>query len=272
MDGEANYLREGARPLTTTSSLPVSSSPYLNSWKLKEVFAIDSLRKQGRDVPMAYLVPDVLDALHEVEDPQELEELFVKERARDPAFAAWLDARFCSNIRIADVEGCKPGTLGERVCRFMKESGLTLDFMYLEPPKSDNEYFRKRRLQNHDIEHMVTGLGPDPAGEMALVYFNLEQSYLMFSPEFACATNRAKAFINTPFLMRILLHYPRATQVMLEAMALGVEMAKKLKTPILTARWEDYFDWPVEEIRAHFGIEGAPPEGAWDWTYDAVRD
>ena len=48
--------------------------------------------------------------------------------------------------------------------------------------------------------------------------------------------------------------------------------SKKLKTPILTARWEDYFNWPIEEIRAHFGIEGAPPEGAWDWTYDAVRD
>jgi len=61
-------------------------------------------------------------------------------------------------------------------------------------------------------------------------------------------------------------------RAILEASALGVEMAKRLKTPILMARWEDYFDWPLEEIRAHFGIEGAPPEGAWDWTYDAVRD
>jgi ubiquinone biosynthesis protein COQ4 len=272
MDSEAGYLRQGAKPAGTASSLPVSSSPYLNNWRLKEAFAVDSLRRQGRDVPMAYLVPDILQGLHEAEDTEELETLFVLERARNPEFAAWLDARFCSNIQIADVEGCKPGTLGEKVRRFIRDSGLQLDFMYLDTPKSDNEYFRKRRLQNHDIEHMVTGLGPDPAGEQALLYLNLEQAYLQFSAEFATATNRAKVLINSPFLTRTLLQYPRGGQVILEATSLGVEMAKRLKRPLIMVRWEDYMDWPLEEIRSHFGLEGAPAEGAWDWVYDAVQD
>jgi ubiquinone biosynthesis protein COQ4 len=270
--GEAEYLRGGIRPGSTTSSLQVSSSQYLNNWRLKEAFAVDSLRRNGRDVPMAYLVPELLQGLHEAEDEAELQRLFDEERARNPELAAWLDARFVSNIRIEDVAACAPGTLGAKVHAFMAQSGLKLDFMYLEPPKTDNEYFRKRRLQNHDIEHMVTGLGPDPAGELALLYFNFEQSFLTFSAEFASATNRGKVMVNTPFLTRVLLHYPKANQIIIEAMALGVEMARKLKKPLTYVAWEEHFDRPLDEIRAEFGIEGFPEEGAWDWTYDAVQD
>jgi ubiquinone biosynthesis protein COQ4 len=272
MDGEADYMRGGARPATTDSSIPVSSSVYLNNWRFKEAFAVDSLRRNGRDVPLAYLVPDLLQGLHECEDEAELEQLFRAERARNPELAAWLDARFVSDIRLEHVAGCAPGTLGAKVHDFMANSGLQLDFMYLEPPKSDNEYFRKRRLQNHDIEHMVTGLGPDPAGEQALLYFNMQQSFQTFSAEFAAATNRGKIVVNTPFLMRVLLHHPRASQIIVEATALGVEMARKLKRPLTYVRWEEHMDRPLDEIRADFGIEGFPVEGAWDWVYDAVHD
>jgi ubiquinone biosynthesis protein Coq4 len=272
MDGEAEYMRGDARLPTTTSSVPVSSSPYLNNWRLKETFAVDSLRRNGRDVPLAYLVPDLLQGLHEAEDEVELQRVFDTERARNPELAAWLDLRFVSQIRVEDVAGCAPGTLGARVHDFMIGSGLQLDFMYLEPPKTDNEYFRKRRLQNHDIEHIVTGLGPDPAGEQALLYFNFQQSFQTFSPEFASATNRGKVVVNIPFLTRVLLHYPRANQIIVEAMSLGVEMARRLKKPLTYVRWEDHMDRTLAEIRTEFGIEGYPEEGAWDWVYDAVRD
>ena len=32
------------------------------------------------------------------------------------------------------MEGCKPDTLGDEICRFMRNSGLKLDFMYLDAP------------------------------------------------------------------------------------------------------------------------------------------
>jgi hypothetical protein len=41
-------------------------------------------------------------------------------------------------------------------------------------------------------------------------------------------------------------------------------MARRLKKPLTYVRWEDHMDQQVDEIRAEFGIEGFPEEGAWD--------
>jgi hypothetical protein len=35
-------------------------------------------------------------------------------------------------------------------------------------------------------------------------------------------------------------------------------------------KWEDYFDLPIVEVREALGITEAPPDGHWEWTYEAA--
>ena len=171
--GEADvaYLQGGRKPLTTSSSILISSSKYLNSGRMREVYAALGLQRTGHDLPEAYLVPEFGAALNELTDWPYVFRLIEDERRAKPEFAAWLDARFVSNIKVGDVAHCASGTLGAHVHAFMTGSGFTLDFAFRDPPKNDYEYFIKRGVQCHDIEHMVTGFEATPLGEYGLMIF-----------------------------------------------------------------------------------------------------
>ena len=45
----------------------------------------------------------------------------------------------------------------------------------------------------------------------------------------------------------------------------------KQKKPLFMIRWEDYLDWQIADIREEFNFQDGPPEGYWDWTFEAAR-
>ena len=53
------------------------------------------------------------------------------------------------------------------------------------PVKTDLDYIKKRRVSHHDIEHMVTGFGPNELGEQALSTMNVTSAAAAFTPQ-AC--------------------------------------------------------------------------------------
>lgn len=268
-DKEAQYLKGGREPIA--GSILISTSKYLNNPLFRDLFAQMGLKRDGHDLPGAYLVPEINRAFAEVTDTEALFGGLADARKRLPEFAAWLDARFVSNLKPEDVKDCAPGTLGERVYRFMRESGMDIDFMFLGEPRNDYEYLNKRRIQVHDIEHMVTGLDPSPVGEMALIVANTVANINYFGAEFAAELNRHGAFLVSTGLMRVSCHYASVVPAYLEGIVRGHALGSKQKRPLFMMKWEDYFDWKIEDIREEFNFHDGPPEGYWDWTFEAAK-
>jgi len=265
---EAGYLMGSAEP--AKSSVLISSSKYLNNPLFRDLYAQMGLKRDGKDIPAAYLIPEINRAFTELADGPKMYGLLMAERARKPDFAAWLDARFVSDLKAEDVRDCAPGTLGARVHDFMVKSGLQIDFMFLGAPKNDFEYLNKRRVQGHDIEHMVTGLDPSPVGEVALITANTIACFNYFETEFANEISRHGMFLVSTGMMRMACHYGLVLPAYLEGIARGRALGEKQKRPLFMIKWEDYFDWQMEDIREEFSFQDGPPEGYWEWTYEAA--
>ena len=268
---EIDYLKGGSAESPDSSSLLRSSSKYLNSARLRDVLAQEALRRNGRGLPLAYLVPDAIQAFDELKDVEQIERLLDDEKRRKPELAAWLDERYLSNFAALDLGSHAPGTLGAVLREFITGSGYAIDFMFLDAAKSDYGYLQKRLAQNHDIEHMVTGFGTDPCGEHALMTCNATSWLRYFDSEFAGEMCRFNVYLTMVGTLRAAMHYPRALPAFLEALRFGNEAGSSLARPLFLMRWEDYLDRPIVDIRRELNIPDAP-EGCWAWTEDAWRD
>jgi len=270
MEAEVFYLREGRKPLTTESSILVSSSKYLNNARMRDVVANEMLRKLGPDLPPAYFIPERLKAFEEVTDYPYLLKLLEHERSEKPEFAEWLDRRQVASLRKDDLANYKPGTLGRDIYDFMVETGFDIDFMFKGEPEDDYQYFLKRFMQNHDIMHMVTGLDVTPLGEHALVMLAMTCYFDYFNPEFAAELQKFNGLSIASQINTALLHHPSITMAVFDCLEVGRTMARNMNTPFFYICWEDHLDKSIEELRAKFNIVNAPAKGSWDWVKDEL--
>ncbi|WP_380875485.1 hypothetical protein ACFB49_04810 [Sphingomonas sp. DBB INV C78] len=266
---EASYLMGQAEP--AKSSVLISTSKYLNNPLFRDIYAQFGLKRDGHDLPAAYLIPELSRAFGEVTDYGQVFANLTAEKARLPEFAEWLDARYVSNFTPELVEGSAPGTLGELMHDFIVKSGLDIDFMYTGAPTNDFEYLVKRRVQNHDIEHMVTGLDPSPVGEIALIAANTMANSNYFGTDFAHELNAYGSILTATSISRAGLHYPAVLPTLFDGIARGTMLGAKQKKPFFMIRWEDYLDWQITDIREEFSFQDGPPLGDWEWTYEAFR-
>lgn len=264
---EAAYLKGSAEPLA--GSVLISTSRYLNNPRFRDVYAQMGLKRDGYDLPAAYLIPEVNRAVSEEMDYPRLHALLAAERERLPDFARWLDERFTSDWTPEKVAHCAPGTVGALIHDFIVTSGMDIDFMFRGEPADDFAYLIKRRVQNHDIEHMVTGLDTSPVGEIALIVANTVAVFNYFEPEFANMLSFQPMFLASTSLMRAACHYPTVTPAMIEGFALGHALGAKQKLPLFMLRWEDWIDVQVADVREQLGFQDGPAPGHWTWTYEA---
>ena len=266
---EAAYLMGGDQPIS--GSLLISSSRFLNNPRFRDVYAQMGLKRDGRDIPTTYLIPEINRAIAEETDVERIRDLLLLERRRLPEFAQWLDARFLSNWNEAAVAHCEAGTLGALIRKFLQTSGMEIDFMFRGMPEDDFTYLLKRRVQNHDIEHLLTGFDTSPVGEIALIVANAQSLSGYFEPELAGLLSLQPMFLASTSLMRVACHYPAVLPAMLEGFARGQALGRKQPKPLFMVRWEDWIDRQVSEIREAFNFEDGCAEGYWDWTHEAAR-
>ena len=266
---EAEYLQGDVAPVA--GSILTSNSRFLNNPRFRDVYAQMGLKRDAGDLPGAYLIPEINRAIAEETDMARLHTLLEAEKRRLPEFAAWLDARFVSDWKSVDLSGCADGTLGAALRGFITESGMDVDFMFRDAPRDDFTYLLKRRVQNHDIEHILTGLDTSPVGEIALIVANTVSCFKYFEPEFAGQLSVQPLFLASTSLMRVNCHYPTVVPAMLEGFALGHAVGNMQKQPFFMIRWEDWIDTPIAKIRAEFGFEAGPPPGHWDWVHEAAK-
>jgi ubiquinone biosynthesis protein COQ4 len=264
-DEDVDYMR-GGRTFQTDCSVLRSTSQYLNSPLIRDLYCNEGLRRSGPDVITTSLIPQFYDAFDAVMDKAQVERLFERDAAHRPDLAAWLDERYVRNVTIEDVRHCAPGTFGAGVLALL-ESGFKLQFAHLGPAESHWEYMRKRRAQVHDFEHIVTGYQPSLPGEVALFIAHMTVSSRYFSAQLAKESSLISSFLSTTWVLRTALHYPEAMEAMCDALEKGAQLGRAMARPFYMERWEDYFDWPLPELRAHFGYpEPGNFRGDWDWV------
>jgi ubiquinone biosynthesis protein COQ4 len=269
---DREYMEGKARPLSDYGSVLMTSSKFLNSARMRDVYAQEGLRKVGHDVPPTYMVHQAAMTFAELTDEAEVEALLVKEKGRYAEFAAWLDRRSLADFTIAELSAYKPDSLGGIVHEYLTRTGFDLNHSKRGlQPTSDHSYMQKQRVVGHDIEHIVTGLLPNPLGEYALISCNLATYYKFFSPDFASEMTRMSGFLLSTGTMKLNLHYPALMGEFLNANRIGIEMGQGMTKPLLIADWRAYLDWTIADIREELNILGSPPAGTWDWTNQARR-
>jgi ubiquinone biosynthesis protein COQ4 len=269
---DREYMEGKARPLSEYGSVLMTSSRFLNSARMRDVYAQEGLRKDGRDVPATYMVHQAAMAIAELTDNDEIERLVAVEKAKNPEFAAWLDKRSLSNFTLDELKDFAPNTLGGIVYDYLYTNGFDLNHSKRGlVPTTDYTFLAKQKVVSHDIEHIVSGLGPNLIGEHALIACNLKCNYDYFSPELACELTRMSGFLMSTGVMKINLHTPHLMGEYLRAVAIGVEMAEGMKRPLLITDWRTYLDWTIDDIRKDLNILNAQPPGTWEWTNEASR-
>jgi len=264
-----SYLQAGAKPLTTESSILISSSRFLNDPVLRDLHAQTAFSKNGTDLPVTYLSIEFYKAYLKVRPYEEEAAAIAAYKAADPKFAAWLDERFLSNYKAEAVAHCKPGTLGHMIHEFLVKSGMSMDFLYNgQEIESDLLFYDTRGNQSHDIEHMVMGFDVNFGGEVALDMFRLAQDSRFLPENVALIRNRPMGYAMSTAMMKTALHYPKMMYQFMECSRIGVEAANRINRNIIFVKWEDFYDVSLAEVRQELNI--VPPEPhAWDWTDEA---
>jgi ubiquinone biosynthesis protein COQ4 len=257
---------------TNDCSILRSTSKYLNSPLIRELFCNEGLRVSGADITATSLVTETNDALEAVQDHKHVAWLLREEAKRIPEFGEWLDARYSGDITYEQAAACAPGTLGHEI-RLLLDKGFKLYFGRIGPAESDWEYIRKRRGQLHDIEHIVTGFqGTCLAGEIGNFMVNATSIHAYFRPELSKEIALYLSFLLTTWTMRAALHHPEAMPALCDAMEKGSITGKQIRRPLFMERWEDYLDWPLPKLRAHFNIpEPVGFVGDWNWVEQGDR-
>jgi ubiquinone biosynthesis protein Coq4 len=148
----------------------------------------------------------------------------------------------------------------------MVKSGYDLNFINNGVvPINDIEYMMVRNSKAHDLHRMVTGFGPNPAGEQALALMNVAGNVVHFNPGLAQFLSLPNIFVTSGMMMRASLHYT-VLPLLYQAMRLGTLAGEALKKPLIMVDWEDYLDWSLEDIAKDLGFERGPDER---WSHSA---
>jgi ubiquinone biosynthesis protein COQ4 len=254
-----SYLLRGGAKVTTTSSVLLSSSRYLNDARLREWVATESLRRNGQDLPKGFGVPQLSVIMQALTDEEKINRLFAQVREHNPVIDRWFTERFVSTYRKSDLEGRPAGSLGRAYFEMLDANNLEVEILPGFEPHSDAQYYMLRAQQTHDIEHMLVGLQANAMGEMGTMTLRIASFFKFFGPELAGELSVFSSLLLTSCMNRTLLHYPQCWPAFWESMARGTR-AGAASGPFFTAKYEDLFHLPIETVRERVGILGIEGE------------
>ncbi|HEX2685432.1 MAG TPA: Coq4 family protein [Kofleriaceae bacterium] len=232
---------------TATSSTTIadlSSLSPVERWKR----AISALRKILADPDRTDQVLEFLSLINSrVAADARVERYFA-----DPAVHKLYDEQRAIDSRTLDLDvlaALPEGTLGHAYATFLRSRGLTPEVFDGSPPGISDprlSYLIQRMRQTHDLWHVVTGCGTDPAGEIALQAFTFAQVRAPGNAILA-VTGALRGIRQTPGIMRDVIALYRR----------GVRASALPSFP-----WEDHWATPLAEVRAMLGLPIDPPARA----------
>ncbi len=266
------YLMRGIMPLSTDSSVLISSSKYLNSPRLRDWVAKILLRRNGPDVPPPAEMYEFVEILNTIRDFDAVEAMFTAERKVNPELDAWFDEGFVSTYTIEDFAGYAPGTLGGIFYQQMTSGDYDIQIMPWREPRSQLEYYNLRSGQTHDFEHILCGGGFNFMGELVPYWYRLTNvPKHLHDPELAGELNVIHIFGSLRYTVRTMLHYPQVWPTAVDAIQRGMEVGQR-SDALFLKKLEPVFHLPLAEAREALGVRGARDvdtarEGAF-WASD----
>ena len=250
-----SYLMKGIVPVSTESSVLVSSSKYLNDARVRDWVSTHLLRRNGPDVPTPSDSIQLVQILREVQDIDHINALFAAERASNPDLDAWFREGFSSSFTLTDLQQYAPDTVGGIFYAQLTDNALDVNIVPPFEPRNDFEYFQLRAGQTHDLEHIMGGGGFDFIGELVPYYMRLTNLFVHLSPELAGELSAFSILGSTRIITRAVLHYPQTWLTTLDALERGARVGRQ-SAPIFMMRFEDVFDMTPEAAREVLGIKG----------------
>lgn len=153
------------------------------------------------------------------------------------------------------------GTLGRTYYEFMAAENLSAEGLVeaskirdTAAPQDEVTLFRERGREMHDLLHIITGYGRDPAGEACVVAFSYAQTgHIGFGViAFFGGRNIAKQLSEAPVMRAVYEAYRRG----------------KASGWLVGADWEGLMAQPVEAIRQQFHV---PPARFYQPVLTAIR-
>ena len=138
------------------------------------------------------------------------------------------------------------GSLGHAVARHLVDHGFDPDYYRKIEVDSELDWILMRMRQSHDIWHVVTGIGTDRIGEIALKAFELAQTWRPMAAVITCGG-----------LLRYLLKDPEQMGAVLAAIGHGYQLGHKAD-PLLAQRWECDWEKPLVSWRQDLGLPDHP--------------
>ncbi len=221
---------------------------------IDRTFAEKFLRAADR--PMDYGVYFLLHDWWEGAPQSALDAYAANLRAMPGADEFFAEAWLPEPLRIADLEQCAPGTLGDAYRRYIVDNNLFEDFarnyrkfhqQMLDAGTFDRlpeemRFMLVRGTQIHDFMHVITGHDSSPIGELGMAGFHFAQMKFAYHAMRFAVTAAHVAFVA-----------PEHIESTMDAMMRGWLMGRE--TPNLHfAKWEEHLDRPLEDIRAEVGL------------------
>ena len=173
---------------------------------------------------------------------------YVRQLRLDPETADKIEQRyFGPEYKLEDLgKNCAPGTLGYVYYHHMIENGIVpYDYKAYESI-DDLNYIKLRKMQTHDIWHVVAGYKTDLFGELALQGFYQGQGPTIFQTLLMNALVLHFATVKTKYL-----------NLALDALFEGWQRGRKAH-PLWAVPWEEMWHRPLAEIQQELNL--TPPQ------------
>ncbi|WP_176594403.1 Coq4 family protein [Sphingobium sp. EM0848] len=259
--GSPVFYLNGRSRIRTESSVPISSSRWLNDARVREWMATESLRRNGHDYPLLYGLPMLMEAVDQVRDIDHAERLVEQERVRNPAFDRWLSEAFVSTYSKEDLRTCPEGSVGRQLFDYMDEFDLSPELnsrILADPdwkPANTLDYWNLRMGQTHDCYHILGEVGFGSVAEYFITGVVTGNAFRHLGPELAGALMTVNTLIMFPWMTRTMLHYPGAWPTLWRNLSYGYEVGQQ-SDMLFSARFEDILHLPPAQAREALGWRG----------------
>lgn len=259
--GNAVFYLNGRRNITTPSSVPISSSRWLNDGRVREWIVTENLRRNGHDYPLLFGLPKLMEAVDEVRDVEEAERLVAAERLRNPAFDRWLTEGFVSTYSKEDLRAYPEGSVGRLLFEYMDEYDLSPELnsrILANPdwkPANTLDFWNLRMGQTHDLYHILGEIGFGSVAEYFITGVVTGNCFRHLGPELAGALMTVNTLIMFPWMTRTMLHYPGAWPTLWRNLSYGYEVGEQ-SDMLFAAKFETILHLPPAEARAALGWRG----------------
>ncbi|RVT91020.1 hypothetical protein [Sphingomonas crocodyli] len=259
--GSPLFYLNGRRMLQTDSSVPISSSRWLNDARIKDWVSTESLRRNGHDYPLLFGAPTLVKAITEVRDYDRIDRLIREERARNPALDAWFGEGFISSYGREDLRDYKAGSIGRALYDYMVDHDLSPELnsrKLADPnwkPERDIDYYDIRMGQTHDFYHILGEVGFGVVAEYFITGVTTGNVFRHVGPELAGEFQTINTLIMFPWMMRTMLHYPAAWPTLYRNLSYGYEIGQQ-SDMLFTAKYEDILHLTPAEARDALGWRG----------------